>query len=224
MNNNQTGFQAGWVGVLLLSSLAMGGCCGSCSEEPEHCAGSGAKSAGPNVDALLANLETPGGCSGLKDFCIAKNGWGKGTAAALPDEPTLFVGHTVTTDPDEKQIYLARDVFLVTRKEGSDHKARIFMPTPDKDYPSKSLSPVFEDRAYYASVRPDLLALGMSEARKAAYPLTKTSTGWALAGKCSAEIRRVDKYWVAIEKDADEGVIHVSILTDRVALGPDERH
>ena len=217
------------VAVTALILMAAGCCKSNAGNNKPAPTATGGGGADPKTAALLGALGKAVGCpsttAGHRDFCIATDGWATGTPGTLPSGNAMFAGLAIVVEEGKTPNPTAdiKPSLLVMRSAGNARWGKIFTPTPDSPDESADLatfvfntSAVFKGKASQAAVPAPLYNYAMTQAAAANYPLTQDSTGWTLAGKASAEIRRVGQHWVAIEQDPSGRGIYVNVLTDKV--------
>lgn len=168
---------------------------------------------------ILGDLSTAARCtekaSPFRPWCIAADGWATGTAAKLPVGKVL-VGITIrrTTAATGSAWDLAADptiglASLTVRRDGPALELRItdINPTQDDEKPQiaealGNLSTVLKGRGNTVLVPPPLAKYLKSLGKKSGHFATKGARGWTWsAGKDMplGELRKVGKFWVAIE-------------------------
>jgi hypothetical protein len=179
----------------------------------------------------LADLAAAAKCSDAKSvwrpWCIATDGWSKGTAAALPAGKSTLLGLTIVlengkpaADALSNQVSLSA---LALRTDGKQVFAQITNVKPSNPEEEKmtaeavfNLAAVMKDKAPKAKVDKGLLGYLQTLPDAAKYVATQGKTGWTWEGASSAELRKVGNYWVAIETPKAKNGVWISIFTDRV--------
>lgn len=178
-----------------------------------------AKRRNPDPTAmLLGELSTAARCtekaSPFRPWCVAADGWATGTAAKLPVGKVL-VGITIRRTVGAAGPWdLAADpsiglAALVVRRDGPALELRItdIKPTQDDEQPQIAealfnVSAVLKGKGSTAKLSKHLGAYLKSLGKKSGHFATKGATGWTWsAGKDmpTGELRKVGKFWVAIE-------------------------
>ena len=167
---------------------------------------------------LLDELSTAARCtekaSPFRPWCIAADGWATGTAAKLPVGKVL-VGITIrrtlaaTAPWDLSTDATIGFAALVVRRDGPALELRVtdINPTKDDEKPQiasalANVSTVLKGKGSTVKVPPPLAAYLKSLSKKSGHFATKGAAGWTWnAGKDMplGELRKVGKYWVAIE-------------------------
>jgi len=182
----------------------------------------------PELASLYRSARCHTARSPFRPWCIVTNGWQKGQPGDLlpKGKQKVYLGFVVPIKTGAavsfNRLKLAA---LVVRKAGKKHFGKIITVTPDNDQERKvmgqavfNLALVFKGRTKVAQVDGKLLAFLRGQAAKASHALTRTPSGWTLAGKLQGRIRQIAPFWVALEK-ANTGVF-VNLFTDRFAAAP----
>ncbi len=179
----------------------------------------------PKVDVIatqLDGLKTAAKCadatSPWRPWCIATR-FATGTVADLPKGKVL-VGLSIRLEKGKDLAdALSNRVTLAALAIDADGKVKLTDVTPSNDGESTMIgkavfnaSAVFKGKATSIDVPKELA--GYIGTLKGAYAATRTATEWTWTGKSAMHLRKVDKFWVAIEvPDAQDGIF-ATILTD----------
>lgn len=192
-----------------------------------------AKRARPDpTRTVLADLHVAASCddakSPLRLWCIAADGWATGTAGKLPMGKVLL-GITIErqvggpTPWDLLADPTIRLVALVVRHDGAANELRLIDITPSNDAEKQAialtignLAAQFKGKGGTVKVSKDLAAYLKGELKKSGHFATKGATGWTWPADADGELRKVGKFWVAIEtpKTGPDGRF-VTILTEK---------
>lgn len=159
-------------------------------------------------------------------WCLAADGWAKGTAAPFPEGPHVMLGVSVTLLDDEPadselDTTVALDV-LASEGKGAALKGTIGdaeIAAADQQAMIKELAAVFKGKQDLAHLPDAVVDFLKPLPATAAHPFVKGAHGWTLEGAALAtEIRKVGDYWVATETSASDpyGVM-VLIFTDKLS-------
>jgi hypothetical protein len=183
---------------------------------------------------ILGDLAVAAKCDDPKSlqrpWCIAATGWAGGTAAKLPVGKVLL-GFTVERKASatgawdlngDPSIHL---VALAVRRDGAALELRLTAITPSNDEEKTmmaeaiiGLAGVFK-KGGAAKVPKDLATYARSLGKKSGFFATKGTKGWTWSGgndMPTGELRKVGKYWVAIETPTTgEDGRFITILTDK---------
>jgi hypothetical protein len=184
------------------------------------------------VATMLARLGEAAACGGgsgkKRVWCVASDGWGRGTAAALPAGALLGVSVALRADVPVADL-LAGEASLSALAIRSEGGAAFGLVT---DIPAKNaagqrlvasamaeVAKAVRGEAARARVGRDIAGYARTLPPSAPYPLARSESEWRMSGKVSeARLRKVGDAWVVVEipkaTDGPEGIF-VSIYTDR---------
>ena len=184
------------------------------------------------TEAILADLHTAAACdqprSPLRHWCLAADGWATGTPAALPTGKVL-IGVTLTREVasvaplDVRDEAISRFVTLTLRRNGADVEAKLAGIDPGDDSDRRMLRDattkllaVLQGKSKVARLPRDLDAFTKSGADREGHAVTKGPRGWTWTAGSATELRKVGKYWVAIETSiSGRDTRFITILTEK---------
>ncbi len=149
------------------------------------------------------------GDSPLEPWCTAAKGFAKATRAKLPDTGTLLGVTTfvqtkgASAETFEKHLHLSSAAF---KNDGDDSAAFIAQVKPDSASEQKEvqrltdlLFDAFAGKKVTLDPNAGLRGYLDGLPKKAKYALEKHEGGYKVAGGAHADLRKVGKYWVAVE-------------------------
>ena len=183
-------------------------------------------------DAPLAELAKAVGCPSdsapQRVWCVATDGWAKGTAAALADGDHVLLGLTIelqqgksVDDAIQKKVSVSA---LALRVKKGKVLARLTNVMPESAAEEQmvgeavfGLAAYFKRRAETATAPKDLYDYVQTLPPKADHAAKPGKLGWTFSGASAAELRRVGDDWVVIEVPAKKDGVWVTIFTEKLA-------